>query len=105
MRITFFLLVAASNQRPGCSPVQIYIAPVRVAVAREIKAQLRIPVVGLMIDSAARSVRDADALHQIVEPRIAVQTAEVRRYLQKDEERHALLKCLFEPFESRIFLA
>jgi len=54
--------------------------------------------------SKRRSVRDADAFHQIVEPRIAVEIVELLRNFQKDEIGCTLVESPFEPFKGCIFL-
>jgi len=54
--------------------------------------------------SPPRSVRDADALHQVVEPGITAQTFEIPEDFEPHKKACALLKSPFQPFESYILV-
>jgi len=51
------------------------------------------------------SIRNADALHKIVEPRIAVQSVEQRMDLEFQQKGIVRSKCPLQPLESRILLS
>jgi hypothetical protein len=82
---------------------------------RNVLSQLRVLRFGLLQDvqvgvfaerrAYPRSVRDADALHQIIEFWVVAQAVEQRMNLEIPQEGGVLLKCLFQPRESRILFA